>query len=365
MADTDFSLLDVPRTAPPDDPDAYLRAAIGWHFGEDTGCPYWLRRARTLDFNPLTDVGTFADLALFPNLVNELRSVPVEDLIPRGYGTPPPVPQIFESGGTTGAPKRTVQLPDWIEQVVQWQTEDFETVGFLCGSGFLSLMPSGPHGVGYFSRLVSQRLGSIFHTIDFDPRWVKKIASGNPAREVRSYLDHLLEQAAFVLRTQHVANLHTTPPLLEVIARNDHVVDLINDKIRFVLLSGAHVDADTLDVLRDIFPDTAITMVFGSTMVLSQAVTRRDDESGSFVFDPRSPYVVFSVVDPDTGCGVAYGQRGQVVMHHISKGMFIPNNLERDSAIRLPGPAGQVGDSLTEVAPVATFEGEPVIEGVY
>ena len=71
------------------------------------------------------------------------------------------------------------------------------------------------------------------------------------------------------------------------------------------------------------------------------------------------------MVDADTGEEVPYGQRGQVVMHHISKGMFIPNNLERDSAIRTPGPEGHVGDSLSEVRPVAAFEGEPVIEGVY
>ena len=74
---------------------------------------------------------------------------------------------------------------------------------------------------------------------------------------------------------------------------------------------------------------------------------------------------MFWVVDPDTGETVPYGERGQVVMNHISKGMFIPNNLERDSAIRLAGPEGQIGDSVTEVKPVETFEGEAVIEGVY
>ena len=365
MADIDFSLLDVPRSAPVDDQEAYLRAAIAWHFGEETGCAFWLRAARTLDFNPLTDVNTFADLRLFPNLLSELRSEPVEDLIPRGYGSPPPVPQIFESGGTTGAPKRTVQLPDWIEQVVEWQTEDFATGGFLRGGGFLCMMPSGPHGVGYFSRLVSQRLGSVFHSIDLDPRWVKKIAARNAVSEVTAYVDHLVEQAVHVLQTQHVANLHTTPPLLEAMARDDDVVKLVNEKIRFTLLSGAHVDVDTLDLLRGIFPHTTVTMAFGSTMILSQAVTRRNDSDDRFVFDPRSPYAVFSVVDADTGEEVPYGQRGQVVMHHISKGMFIPNNLERDSAIRTPGPEGHVGDSLSEVRPVAAFEGEPVIEGVY
>ena len=363
----DFSLLDVPRSVPVADPEAYLRAAIAWHFGEHTGSPFWLRIAQTLNFNPLTDINAFADLRLFPNLVNELRSVPVEDLIPRGYGSPgspPPLPQIFESGGTTGAPKRTVQLPDWIAQVVQWQTEDFATGGFRAGRGFLCLMPSGPHGVGYFSRLVSERLGAVFHPIDIDPRWVKKIAARNAATEVAAYIDHVIEQAVFILQTQNVANLHTTPPLLEAIARDAHVVDLVNAKIRYLLLSGAHVDVDTLDLLREIFPNTTITMAFGSTMVLSQAVTRTTDD-GSFVFDPRSPYVVFWVIDPDTREQVPYGELGQVVMNHVSKGMFIPNNLERDMAIRMPGPTPHLSDSVSAVRPVATFEGEAVIEGVY
>ena len=368
MVSVDFSLLEVPRPLPVDEPEAYLRAAIAWHFGEDTGSAFWLRAAKTLDFNPLTDIKSFTDLRLFPNLVNELRGAPIEDLIPQGYGSPPPVPQIFESGGTTGAPKRTVQMPDWVEQVIQWQTEDFATGGFLPGRGFLCLMPSGPHGVGYFSRLVSERLGSVFHAVDIDPRWVKKIAAqrkGTAAAEVAAYIDHIVEQAAFVLKTQNVANLHTTPPLLEAIARDDNLVDLINAKIRYLLLSGAHVDADTLDVLREVFPNTTITMAFGSTMVLSQAVTQKADDGDEFVFHPRTPYVVFWVVDPETREQVSYGQLGQVVMNHISKGMFIPNNLERDCAIRMPGPAAQLSDSVSAVRPVSTFEGEAVIEGVY
>ena len=364
MADVDFSLLDLPRTTPPRDSVAYLRAAIAWHFGADTGSPYWLRTAKDLDFNPLTDITAFTDLRLFPNLVDELRGVPAKDLIPRGYGAPPPLPQIFESGGTTGAPKRTVQLPDWIAQTVQWHVEDFSAGGFVSGRGLLSLMPGGPHGVGYFSRLVSERLGSIFFPVDLDPRWVKKLVARGAGTEVAAYVEHVIEQAKFILQSQDIGNLHATPPLLEAIARDDDVVELVNRTVRYILLSGAHVDLDTLDLLREIFPGATITMAFGSTMILSQAVTRTTDDD-SFIFDPRSPYVVFWVIDPVTGEQVPYGERGQVVMNHISKGMFIPNNLERDTAIRVQGPDGQLGDSVSEVAPVATFEGEAVIEGVY
>jgi hypothetical protein len=366
MADGDFSLLEVPAEAPIAEPNEYLRAAIAWHFGEDTGSPYWLRTATNLDFNPLTDINTFDDLRRFPSLVNELRDVAVDDLIPRGYGSPAPIPLIFESGGTTGAPKRTVQFPDWVEQVTRWQTEDFRAGGFVAGRDLLCLMPSGPHGVGYFSRAVSERLGSICHQVDLDPRWVKKLAACDAARAVSDYVEHVIDQAKFVLQSQDIANLHTTAPLLEAIARDDRLTQLVGEKVRFAVLSGAHVDADTFDLLREIFPATTITMFFGSTMILSQATTRDPNaDSASFVFDPRTPYVAFWVVDPDTGRQVPYGERGQVVMNHISKGMFIPNNLERDSAIRMPGPDGQVGDSLSDVEPVAAFEGEAVIEGVY
>ena len=358
-----FSILDVPRETPPDDAEAYLRAAIAWHFGADTGSPFWLSAAKELDFDPLTEIRTFADLSRFPNLVDELRSVPVEDLIPRGYGAPLPVPRIYESGGTTGAPKRTAQLPDWVEQVTRWQVEDFTAGGFVAGAGLLCMMPSGPHGVGHFDLAVAERLGSTFHAIDLDPRWVKKLGARNAMAEVAAYVDHVVEQARFVLETQPVANLHTTPPLLEALARDDALVEKINDKIRYVLLSGAHVDLDTFDVLRDVFPTAALATVFGSTMILSQAATRVVGDAA--VFDPRSPYVVFWVVDPATGEQVPYGQRGHVVMNHVSKGMFIPNNLERDTAVRVLGPQGSVGDSVSEVAPVAVFGGERVIEGVY
>src|ERR1700733_12085148 len=90
VADIDFTILDVPRDRAPQDADAYPRTAMAGHFGENTGSPFWLDAAKSLDFDPLTDVTTFLDLRRFPNLVDELRRVPVEDLIPRGYGIPAP-----------------------------------------------------------------------------------------------------------------------------------------------------------------------------------------------------------------------------------------------------------------------------------
>ncbi|MBB5157305.1 hypothetical protein [Saccharopolyspora phatthalungensis] len=70
------------------------------------------------------------------------------------------------------------------------------------------------------------------------------------------------------------------------------------------------------------------------------------------------------MINPATGEQVEYGTRGQVVMSHVSKVMFLPNNLERDTAIRVRAPEGHVGDSVSAPQPVKTFAGEAVIEGI-
>ena len=68
----------------------------------------------------------------------------------------------------------------------------------------------------------------------------------------------------------------------------------------------------------------------------------------------------------DRGDLVAYGQRGQVVMNHVSRAMFLPNNLERDTAVRVAaaaGPGGRFAQRRSD--PSRAFGGQPVTEGVY
>ena len=168
------------------------------------------------------------------------------------------------------------------------------------------------------------------------------------------------------MRTQDVTVLTTTPPLLQAIARDDDLVDVINDKVLRIQGGGAHFDEDTRAILREIFPNATVRNTYGSTMILGGAQIRAGlSEDDPVIHDAQSPYITFSVIDPETGRPVPYGERGQVVMNHISKTMFLPNNLERDTAIRVLGPDGQVGDSVSEVQPVGTFGGQAVIEGVY
>src|SRR5260221_14043179 len=92
------TVLDCPVGEIPDS-EALIEAAMQWHFDPRTGSAFWLRRARMLDFDPRRDVRSLGDLARFPNVVDELRTVPYEELIPRGYGGQADIVGVFESRG--------------------------------------------------------------------------------------------------------------------------------------------------------------------------------------------------------------------------------------------------------------------------
>jgi phenylacetate-coenzyme A ligase PaaK-like adenylate-forming protein len=365
MLDQRTSALDV-GFGVESDPHAFIPAAMEWHFTPATGSPYWIERARSLDFDPRTDVKTFEDLALFPNVTSELRDVRAEDLIPRGYGEHPDVVGVFESGGTTGPPKRVVFLRDWWERMVAAHVAERDAHGVPADSNWLLVTPSGPHMMGEMARRIAAAVGGMWFMIDLDPRWVKKLVAARKADEMEAYAEHLVDQAAFVLETQEVGVLVTTPPLLERLARREDLVELVRRKVRSIQWGGAHMDADTRRLFRtEVFPDVKFLGIYGSTMILTGVCERLESDGDLCIFEPFSPYVTFSVVDPDSGRAVPYGERGQVVMSHVSKSFLLPNNLERDTAIRMPPLGDGVGDAVADVAPVAQFDGEAVIEGVY
>ncbi|WP_432994838.1 hypothetical protein [Dactylosporangium sp. CA-233914] len=348
-------------------PDEYLRETLRWHFSPATGSPFWLQRAGTLGFDPIADIATFDDLARFPNVAGELRSTRVEDLIPRGYGPRPDVFGVFDSGGTTGAPKRIVLLSDWLEQLLAWSSEQLDRHGVPHGVNWLSVVPSGPHMVGPVIARQAALRGGLTFTVDLDPRWVKRLLAAGDGAQAAAYGEHLVEQVAHILHSQDVGVLMITPPVLERLARRDELVKLVNAKVRAINWVGTQMDPDTRHLYRtEVFPDIVLYSGFGSTMILGNASERpglTDDDP--CVYDPFSPHMSFRVIDPGTGDTVEYGERGQVVMNHVSRSLFLPNNLERDYATRVRGVDGQVGDSVADVAPVATFDDEAVIEGVY
>ncbi|MBP2472242.1 hypothetical protein JOF53_001114 [Crossiella equi] len=347
--------------------DEFLTELMDWHFSPETGSPFWLDRLPRLGFDPREAVRTHADLRLFPNFVDELRDVPVADLVPRGYGGAADIVGCYDSGGTTGAPKRLLLHADWFDDYLPWVCGRMDELGFPPAGNWLALAPTGPHVFGrVVADLVRLRRGVLF-TVDLDPRWVRRCLAEGRTEEAERYTEHLVDQAEAVLTGQRVDVLVATPPLLERLARRPALVEAITENVRAVLWGGASLDPDTRQLLREeVFPGVGLFGMYGSTTILGGAMERLAELGDpECVFDPFSPRMTFSVVDPATGAEVAEGERGQVVMHHVSRSLLLPNNLERDLATRIAAPPGVPGCSVADVAPVSSFQNTRVIEGVY
>lgn len=67
--------------------DEHTRETVQWHFSEETGSPFWLEKAKTYDFNPLTDVNCFDDLKKFPLFEGRLAPRGADSALgPQGSG---------------------------------------------------------------------------------------------------------------------------------------------------------------------------------------------------------------------------------------------------------------------------------------
>ncbi|MCS3779339.1 phenazine antibiotic biosynthesis protein [Tsukamurella ocularis] len=344
----------------------YISELMRWHFSESTGSPFWLSKRDSLGFDPIADVHTFSDLTQFPNIVDELRGVAVEDLVPAGLRDAD-VAAVLESGGTTGAPKRFLMFEEWFGAYFGWA--GMRSPSGLAGSGanLLATTPTGPHMIGEVTVRQAKSMGGRRFTIDIDPRWVKKLLANGEKAQADAYVEHLVDQTADILESQTIGAIQTIPVILERLAERPKLVEKIREDVKRIAWGGAHMDADTRDFLKtEVFPGIPIVGGYGSTTIMSVAVECGAPRSdGLAQFEPFSPYVFFDIVD-ELGNVVPVGERGQVRMNHVTKYAFVPNNLERDTAIRAPmSDERLVGSAAVDVRPISEFQGIAVNEGVY
>ncbi len=350
-------------------PDEFVPAAMRWHFSAETGAPYWLKRAADFGFDPLTDVRTWDDLDLFPDVSEEWRTVSVDDLVPAGTTAAPWAFQVFDSGGTTGSPKRIVESHSR-RNGVAWVSEVLAAHG-IPGRGeghWLHIGPTGPHIVGRSVGLLAQLRATFCHYIDFDPRWVKKCVKEGRGEEAGRYVQHILAQALDVLSTQPVSVLFATPPVLEAICANEALLDLVQSEVRGVVWAGTSVSPETLRAFEEeVFPDAAIVGLYGNTMMgIAPQRPQEADDTHPCVFVPYHPYSRVKVVDPEQPTRqVAYGERGQARISLLSRDLLVPWTLERDSLVRVAPTARYPQDGLADVQVHTGDSSQAIIEGVY
>lgn len=350
--------------------DEHVVEIIRFHFSEETGSKFWLDKAKMLPFNPLTDIKSFNDLERFEDYSDELRDIPIEDLIPKGLCHEDIF--VYESGGATGKPKRIIEHDTRLKGV-HWLNQILDANGFPGRdevSSWLFLGPSGPHIVGKSMGNLARLRGARCFYVDFDPRWVRKCIKNKKEEQAEEYINHIISQAKDIIRDQNIGVLFVTPSVLERLISDKELLSIMRTKIKGIIWSGTSFSNEGIKFLQEeIFCDVSIMGIYGNSLMgIAPQVPHHQTKYAS-VFHSFYPYSIAEVVHVhDCNKPVDYYEKGQVKVTLLTKEMFMPNNLERDEAVRIP-PSTLVEqvlplDCVAAVKPI-TNKDNAIIEGVY
>jgi hypothetical protein len=329
-ADTDLATAAAEQSAAL---DAHVRETVAWHFDPATGCPFWLEFAERLDFDPREEIHSYDDLKRLGHFQDEwLRGGPVRRWVPKGLEGKPIY--VFETGGTTGAPKCRVNIDDFRIDYEMF-SESLSDETFPKGSDWLMLGPSGPRRLRLAIEHLAQHRGGICFMVDLDPRWVNRLVKDQRFKELEAYKDHCNHQALTALRSHDTIKcLFTTPKLLESLCSK---IDLAKAGITGIFCGGTEMNAQFHRFAREeLVPGIDFVPTYGNTLMGLAHSRPFTPESGyDIVYYPPQPRAVIDLVDPDNPDQIVdYGATGRVMLTTLTKEFFMPRFLERDEAER-------------------------------
>ena len=342
--------------------ETHLREIIQWHFSPETGCPFWLDWAKK-NFDPRQEVKSCADLRKFPHFQDEwLRDLQPEVWVPTKFKGRPF--NIFETGGTIGMPKQRIGWDDYKVDYSEFSDKISDT-HFPRNHFWLMMGPTGPRRLRLAIEHLANVRGSSCYFIDLDPRWVKKVISSKQVEQARAYMDHVVDQAATILKHRRVSGLFTTPKLLEALAEK---VNLWDAGIRGVFCGGTTMAPQYVRFIVEEVLEGRIGFypTYGNTLMgLAASVPLQPEDKFSITYYAPQPRAILRVVDPvDTAMTKGYGEWGRVELTTLTREFFMPRFLERDEAIRREPRAPYAWDGVAEVRPFGAME-KNIVEGVY
>lgn len=267
----------------------------------------------------------------------ELRRVPLRDFIPRALHGQWPRFVIGETAGTSGEPCATAYRDDEFQDAfITPFLRVARATGFPYGEPWLWVGPSGPHIIGKVVRELARQTGSMDpFSVDFDPRWAKKLADGSLARQ--RYLDHVTQQALNVLHREEVGVLFITPPALA--ALTERLSDRQREAIHGIHYGGMSLTPESINRFREAFPRAVHLAGYGNTL-FGVVMEVADGPRESLDYFPLGDRLQLHVVDwPDGGDRplrqLAQGQTGRVLFHRLDESCLLVGVLERDQAERI------------------------------
>jgi hypothetical protein len=323
-----------------------LRELLNLHFDSKWGSAYWLARQDRLGWTVRDRVRTVEDLWLLgPTHLEDLRRHTLRGFIPRGLHGQLARFVIGETAGTSGQPQPTAYRDDEFQAAFITPFLDVaRATGFPRGEPWLWVGPSGPHIIGKVVRELARQTGSMDpFSVDFDPRWAKRLADGSFARQ--RYLDHVTTQALDVLRREQVGVIFTTPPALAALA--GRLSDRQREAIHGIHYGGMSLTPAAVNVFRAAFPRAVHLAGYGNTL-FGVVMEIADGHRLAMDYYPLADRVQFHVVDwlengttpgnwPPRLC--ERGQSGRVLFHRLDESCLLVGVLERDQAERIaPSP---------------------------
>ncbi|HEV3449449.1 MAG TPA: hypothetical protein VG099_32735 [Gemmataceae bacterium] len=330
-----------------------LRDLLDLHFHPEWGSSYWLERQEQLGWSVRDRVRSLDDLWLLgPMPLEDLRRFAVRAFIPRAMHRQWPRFVVGETAGTSGEPCATAYRDDEFQAAyVTPFLRVAQRTGFPRSEPWIWVGPSGPHIIGKVVRELARQTDSMDpFSVDFDPRWAKRLADGSTARQ--RYLDHVTTQALDVLRREEVGVLFITPPALAALAAR--LTDSQREAIHGIHYGGMSLTPETVNDFRAAFPRAVHLAGYGNTLfgvVMEMADTHRL----AMDYYPLGDRVRFHVVDrrpPDVACSgdgatidaagswppslCKRGQSGRVLFHRLDESCLLIGVVERDQAEGVP-----------------------------
>ncbi len=317
-----------------------LEHVLRIHFDALHGTPYWLEKQRELGIDAIQQIRTIEDLVILGAMDERaLAERPIEDFIPRVFHENKNY-LLAETAGTLGRPKTAVHRVDEFEAafVVPF-VKAARRAGFPEGGHWLFIGPTGPHIIGRAARRCARALGAAdAFTVDFDARWAKKLPAGSFAAQ--RYLVHIEEQALAVLDVQNIEVLFVTPAVLSSLT--ERISESKRMAIRGIHLGGTAASPEFMQRTSERFPNAVILSGYGNTLFGMMPQLCYAYETG-FDYFAHGDRLVVSLIplcedgdEPDIAARVDYGWRGRVMVHRLDEMQFLPNLLERDTAVRIP-----------------------------
>jgi hypothetical protein len=311
---------------------------------------------------------------LGPTPLDDLGRFPLRDFIPQTFHSQLQRFVTGETAGTSGRPGATAYRHDEFQAAfVTPFLRVAEATGFPRGEPWLWVGPSGPHIIGKVVREIARQTGSIDpFSVDFDPRWAKRLAEGSLARQ--RYLDHVTTQALDVLEREDIGVLFSTPPALAALA--DRMSDRRRERIRGIHYGGLSMTVQTVNDFRAAFPRAVHLAGYGNTL-FGVVMEVADGPREALDYFPLGERVCFHVVEtddgPDTTCWppalLERDRPGRVLFHRLDESCLLVGVVERDEAERItPAPEaralGATGDGLRNPRPPARLK-EQLQLGLY